>query len=67
MWLLVSGTGLAHPGEGCYLGCDPEAVHYVSTSQDFPTMAHELGHLAEMGTYGFINHPQVGWTWESCR
>ena len=27
-------------------------VHYCSTSPDLPTFAHELGHVAEMGTYG---------------
>lgn len=66
MNIYIAGTGLKHPGEGCYLGCDPEGVHYTSTNEDLPTTAHELGHLAEMGTYGFINHPQVGWIWESC-
>ena len=49
----TAGTGLQHPGDGCYLGCDPEGVHYCSTSADHPTLAHELGHVAEMGTYGY--------------
>ena len=47
-----TGTGLQHPAQGNYLGCDPEGIHYISSPLDLPCMAHELGHLAEMGTYG---------------
>ena len=54
----LAGTGLQHPGDGCYLGCDPEGVHYCSTSADYPTLAHELGHVAEMGTYGYCQCPR---------
>lgn len=67
----ATGTGLTHPGDGCYLGCDPEGIHFASTTEDLPTAAHEVGHLAEIGTAssqdGFINNPQVGWIWEACR
>ena len=47
-----AGTGLQQPGQGNYLGNDPEGIHFISTPLDLPCMAHELGHLAEMGTYG---------------
>ncbi|KAK9820815.1 hypothetical protein WJX74_008264 [Apatococcus lobatus] len=62
----LTDTGLQQPGQGSYLGNDPEGIHFISTPMQLPVMAHELGHLAEMGTYGFIDHHQVGWFWECC-
>ena len=47
-------TGLQQPGQGSYLGNDPEGIHFISTPLHLPVMAHELGHLAEMGTYGWV-------------
>ncbi|KAK9855128.1 hypothetical protein WJX84_001933, partial [Apatococcus fuscideae] len=66
MNIYLTGTGLQQPGQGNYLGNDPEGIHFISSPLHLPCMAHELGHLAEMGTYGFVDHHQVGWFWECC-
>eukprot|EP00798_Chlamydomonas_sp_ICE-L_P016630 gene16630-22877_t len=57
MNVYVTDTGLQAPGTGSYLECDPEGVHYISTPNNVYMMAHELGHLAEMGTYFYKDNP----------